>query len=215
MINIIVAYDNEDVKLGTYFENCKNQLLSILEEHHALVNNKPHEVSTRHCNNVYIDLLLPKYNAYPFIFIAYSHGNEKALCCRDNNYVEKDANTHNFTNSLFYTTACSVGKELGEHLISKGCLAFIGYKNSINVYRQDIKNRISMNCDNAGIITFLLDDITIFEAYERMKNFYTQQIDKLYEVKDMLFAADLVETLDALVFFGNRDLRKEDLFLPK
>ncbi|MCL2294233.1 MAG: hypothetical protein FWC36_05150 [Spirochaetes bacterium] len=213
MINIFVAFDDKDESLGDYFEDCKNHLLSFLEECSELVNKNPHEISSTCCNSAYLDIMMPKYKPNPFIFIAYSHGNERALCCGDNSYIEKNVNAHHFENSLFYTTACSAGKELGEDLISKGCLAFIGYKSEINVYKQKEKMEITKNCCNSGIIAFLSSDITIYEAYKKMENYYTQQIDKLEEFKDMLFAACLREARDALVFFGNRGLRKKSYFI--
>jgi hypothetical protein len=213
MINFIIAYDNNDAALGTYFEDCKNQLLGVLREQNGLVNDKVREISGNQCNNAHIDMLISQYQLNPFIFIAYSHGNEKALCCGNNYYVEKDVNAHYFVNSLFYTTACSVGKELGAHLIKNGCLAFVGYKNEIHAYKQNDKKEISKNCDNAGIIAFLSDDITISEAYMKMKNYYTQQIDRLNDVRDMLFAGDLVKARESLICLGNKDLKKEDLFV--
>jgi len=214
MISFIVAYDNQDINLGIYFEECKNQLLGVLTEHSEIVD-RVHEIAGNLCNNAYIDMTIPLHNSNPFVFIAYSHGNEKALCCGNNRYVEKDINTHHFTNCLFYTTACSVGKELGKHLIEQGCLAFVGYERIINVYQQDDKKEISRNCDNAGIIAFLSENITIFEAYTKMKSYYTQQIDRLHNIRDILFTADLVEARDALVCLGDKSLKKEDLFLSK
>jgi len=215
MINIFVAYDKQDAHLGGYFESCKNQLFGVLAEHDELFYENVHEISGHQCNHVYIDLTIPLYNVNPFIFIAYSHGDEKSLFCEKNSYVEKDVNAHLFTNSLFYTTACSAGKELGRHLVEQGCLTFVGYEKTINKYQKDDKKEISINCDNFGIIAFLLKDITIFEAYFLMKKNYTQQIDRLNNVKDILFAADLVEARDALVCLGDKNLKKEDLFLSK
>jgi hypothetical protein len=213
MINIMVACDNKDINLGAYFEDCKNQLLSILEEQREFANYALHELSGNHFNNVYIDFIMPQYKPNPFIFIAYSHGNEKELYCENDSYVKKEANTHHFANSLFYTTACSVGKELGEDLIDKGCLAFIGYKRDTVVFIEGLRKDVSRNCDHAGIIAFLADDITIFDAFKKMKNYYAQQIDRLNNVKDRLFAGHLVEAMESLVFFGKSDLRKEDMFL--
>ena len=145
-----------------------------------------------------IDVTISSINSNPFIFIAYSHGNEKALCCGNENYIEKGVNAHNFGKSLFYTNACLVGKELGIHLIEQGCLAFVGYEKESYKYTQPDKKEISKNCDNAGIISFLSDDITIFEAYNQMKNYYTQQINKLEDFKDMVFAGDQDKTYSSL-----------------
>jgi hypothetical protein len=215
MINIIVAYDDKNANLGTYFEDCRNQLLSIIEEQKKSINYNQHELSSNHCNNVYIDILMPQYKPNPFIFIAYSHGNEQALHCENEYYIKKDVNTHHFANSLFYTTACSTGKELGDDLIDKGCLAFIGYRSNTVAFTESSRKEISRNCDNAGIIAFLSDDITIFEAFEKMKNFYAQEINRLNGVKDVLFAGHLVEAMESLVFLGKSDLRKENLFFSE
>ena len=215
MINFIVAYDDRDANLGSYFKDCRDQLSGILTENGDVVNGEVREISGLQCNAVYIDAVVQSCNANPFVFIAYSHGDENALCCGNYRYVEKDVNALLFARSLFYTTACSAGKKLGVHLIDKGCWAFIGYKNEINVHKQQDKKEISRNCDNAGIMAFLSDNITIHEAYVRMKSYYTQQIDKLNDVKDILFAADLREARDSIVCLGNKDLRKADLFLAQ
>jgi hypothetical protein len=213
MINLIIAYDDKDLDLGTYFKDCKKQLLSILEEQNDPLKYKLNEISSDYCNNVYINSLMPQHMSNPFIFIAYSHGNEKALCCGNSCYIEKNVNTHYFKNSLFYTTACSTGKELGEDLINKGCLAFIGYKTEAIAFLEGSMKEISIKCDNAGITEYLSNDITIFEAFKKMKDCYTQQIDRvLNDNKLALFAATLVEARDSLVFFGKNELKKEDMF---
>ncbi len=213
MINFIVAYDDRDIELGSYFDNCKNQLLGLLDELNGFLDGKICEIPSSQCNSVYIDIKIPSYNPNPFIFIAYSHGSETALHSGGNRYVEKYSNSQHFINSFFYTTACSVGKDLGHHLIELGCLAFIGYDRPINAYKQSERQEISKKCDNAGIMAFLSEDINIFESYQKMKNYYTQQIDKLEDVKDMMFAMDLIQARESLVCLGNRDLKKENFFV--
>jgi hypothetical protein len=213
MINIIVAFDNTDIILGTYFENCKKQLLFNLGKMNNPVIYNICEIPSNNCNNSYIDSLLIKNIPNPFIFITYSHGDEQALYCRRNKYVEKNINTHMFLNSLFYTTACSAGKELGGDLIDKGCSVFMGYKKEKFIFPEKVKQNISILCDNAGIIEFLSNDITVFEAFKKMEDIYTQQIDSLYDVDDMVFAAHLLDAREALVFLGNPNLRIGDLFI--
>jgi hypothetical protein len=213
MINFIVACDNNDIELGAYFTDCKEQLFGVLEEQKGLINGSIHEMSGNLCNSIYIDLKIPTYHPDPFVFIAYSHGNEIALCCRGNCYIEKNINAQHFRNSLFYTSACSVGKDLGPHLIEQGCLSFIGYESEINAYKKNERKDISKKCDNAGIIAFLSGDLTIYDSYKRMKNYYTQQIDKLEDIKDIMFAMDLIHARESLVCLGNENLKKEDLFV--
>jgi hypothetical protein len=213
MINIIVAYDNVDTQLGTYFENCKIRLLSTLGKMNNPVIYNICEIPNYNCNNSYIDSLLIKNIPNPFIFIAYSHGDKQALYCGKNKYVEKNINTNMFINSLFYTTACSAGKELGDDLIDKGCSVFIGYKKEKFIFPEKVKREISTLCDNAGITEFLSNDITIFEAFKKMEDIYTQQIDNLNNADDMVFAAHLVDAREALVFLGKHNLKKGDFFI--
>lgn len=213
MIRFIVAHDSSDTELGTYFDDCKNQLLGILEERSELVNGDIVQINGSQCNAAYIDIIVAHHHPHPFIFVAYSHGSEVALASRHGNYVEKGCNSHNFKGSLFYTTACSAGKELGPQLIDKdSCLAFVGYEGPISVHKNAEKREISKNCDNAGIIDFLINDSSIGESFKKMKDYYTSQIDRLENVNDMLFAAALTYARESLVCLGNRDLRKCDLF---
>ena len=211
MINITIAFDEKDTKLGKYFEDCKNQLINVLIENYTSTDYTLNEIPSMRCNNVYIDTLISDIKPNPFIFIAYSHGDEKALYCNSNYYIKCDVNTHYFANTIFYTTACLAGKELGENLIANGCLAFVGYNNVTYVFMENSKKEISRNCDNIGIISFLSEDITIFEAFKKMKNYYEQQIDKYNLLKDPIFAGNLVEAREALVFIGNRNIKKEDI----
>lgn len=207
MIKIISAIDEKDSRLGKYFEDSQSDILSFLEEQELLEDY--HSINAECCNVAYIDSLLSKITVEPFIFIVYTHGNEKALCCNGANYVSEN-NSHHFKNSLFYSTACLVGKKLAPNLIEHGCKAFIGFTEESQAFEKDDYKEISINCDNAGIKALLSTKITVEQAFDMMKSYYSQQIDKFNEVKDILFAAELTANREALILLGNGSLTKDD-----
>jgi hypothetical protein len=161
----------------------------------------------------YVDIVIPRLNPTPFLFVAYTHGVEDGLICNGNAFVSTN-NSHNFENSLFYSTACLVGKELAPDLINKRCRAFIGFKDESKVLFEDSSYRkVFMDCDNYALKKFMMSDTTIEEAFEAMKKYYTTKIDHYLSIKDLLVAGDLVENREALVCLGDKNLKKEDLFI--
>ena len=71
---------------------------------------------------------------------------------------------------------------------------------------------LSIKCDNFGITAFLTQDITAFEAYERMRSNYSQEINKMLVSRNVLRAGLLINAREALVFHGDKNLKKEELF---
>lgn len=204
-MNIIIAYDEKDTKLGDYFLACKGNVEDILREQ----NITPKLVPAKLCNMTYVDeIALPK-NAEAFIFVAYSHGTEdgKNLVVDSEKYVAAGGNTQKFKNALFYTNACAVGAILGKDLIANGCQAFIGYSESIRVL--EFYKPISMNCDNYALIYFLSLDATIYEAFLSMEKYYEEKVDE-FLYRDPLSASILEDAKNSLVFYGNKELKKQD-----
>lgn len=206
MVSINIAYDNQALELGAYFEASKNDLVDFLAANHN--DYSIHEIHSARCNEVYIEVRIGAINSQRYLFIAYSHGAEDCLISGGNSYVAVNKNTNLFTNSLFYTTACSAGHKLGEDLINNGCEAFIGYNRVVTVF-SDEKQNVSIECDNCGIKMFILGR-TIGDAFSLMKAYYTQQIDRLNQFGDILSASYLVANREALVFFGNPNLTIHD-----
>lgn len=206
MVNFNIAFDNEDLKLGSYFVKSKEDLAEFLLDNHG--NYSIHEIQSAICNEVYIDMRMLAINASSFVFVAYSHGNEHSLIARESPYVDLSKNSHLFVNSFFYSTACSTGKKLGEDLVNKGCKAFIGYNRDVEVFLNDYQ-KTSINCDNQGIKMFVLGN-SLGKSFDSMKDFYNQQIDRLTQFGDPLSASFLVASREALVFFGDKDLTIED-----
>lgn len=212
MINIVIAFDNQNAELGSYFEECKKDIVDFFNEQNGLVQ-LCCEVPSPQCNAVYIDIRIPQLNSTPFIFIAYTHGIEDGLRCGGDSFVST-VNSHHFTNSLFYSTACLVGRKLAPDLINKGCKAFIGYKEESEVFKNAIYKQTFIECDNYALKMLLtVPDATVGTSFAAMKNHFTNKIDRLQEIGESpLFIASLVANREALMCIGDKNLKKEDLF---
>jgi len=157
---------------------------------------------------------MPNLNSYPFILIAYTHGFENGLRCNGSTYISNH-NCNLFRNSLFYSTACLIGKELGPALIENGCKTFVGFNEESEVFEKVYFRDICLNCDNYALKLLMISDKTIGQSFEAMKRYYTDQIDHLIEIgEDPVFIASMRANREALVCIGDRNLRKEDLYIP-
>ncbi|KAA6318471.1 hypothetical protein EZS27_031525 [termite gut metagenome] len=214
MINIVIAFDNQNAVLGQYFEDCQNDIATLLDEQSHLIKSFS-KVPSPQCNVAYIDITISSLNTNPFVFIAYTHGVNDGLKCGGGSFVSTD-NCQHFKNSLFYSTACLIGKELAPELINKGCKAFIGFNEKTTVIFENPSYRqIFMECDNFALKMFLTSDSSIGKAFNSMKNHYTNKIDRAIELgEDFVFTRFLRENRDALVCLGDKNLKKEDLFVP-
>ena len=62
---------------------------------------------------------------------------------------------------------------------------------------------------------FMTSDTSIGKAFNSMKDHYTNKIDRLMELReDPLFIGALTANREALICLGNKELKKEDLFVP-
>jgi hypothetical protein len=212
MINIVIAYDNQNAGLGQYFEDCQKDIVALLEEQGQLVNSRS-TVPSPQCNVAYIDIAIPQINSNPFIFIAYTHGIDDGLKCNGVSFVST-GNCHHFTNSLFYSTACLIGRKLAPELINKGCKAFIGFKEESEVFQNASYRKIFIECDNYALKMFLTSDTTVEQSFNSMKNHYTNKIDHLMELgEDPLFIGALIANREALICLGDKNLKKENFFV--
>jgi hypothetical protein len=214
MINIVIAFDNQNTVLGQYFEDSQKDFIDLLDEHSHLVKSCS-KVPSPQCNVAYIDIAIPQLNSNPFIFVAYTHGVNDGLRCGGTSFVSV-CNCHHFVNSLFYSTACLIGRRLAPELISKGCKAFIGFKEESEVFQNASYRRTFIECDNYALKMFISSDTTVGDAFDSMKNHYTNKIDKLMELgEDPLFIGALTANREALVCLGDKNLKKEDLFFSE
>lgn len=212
MINIVIAFDNQNAILGQYFEECKKDITDLLDEQNHLVKSCSLVPSSR-CNVAYIDLVIPNLNSNPFIFIAYAHGVDNELRCNGSPFVTMD-NCHHFVNSLFYSTACLIGEKLAPELINNGCKVFIGFKEESEVFENTLFRQTFIECDNYALKMFMTTDNSIGQSFNAMKDHYTNKIDRSVEFgEDPLFIGSLTANREALVCFGDKNLKKEDFFV--
>jgi len=213
MINFVIAFDNQNVSLGQYFEECLKDISFLLDEQKHLVKSLS-PIPSHKCNVAYIESTITELKPNPFIFIAYTHGKDDALRCGGISFVSK-GNCMHFSNSLFYSTACLIGRELAPELINNGCKAFVGFNGETTVIFENIPyKRAFMECDNFAFKLFVISDTTIGQAFEAMKNHYTNIIDRAIELgEDILYISFLRENRDALVCLGDKNLKKEDFFV--
>ncbi len=206
MTKFIIAYDNQDPVLGSYFTLCTENLVAFLTEKGL---NTIIKIDTKYCNQTYLELKISEVkNDENLCFIAYSHGNKSSVVCAGESYVKVNENTHLFNNSIFYSNACLCGAELSIDLIDRGCKAFIGSKEETKVLLLD--PNLSAKLDNYALMVFIEQDKTIHDSYNAMLNYYDYEIDRLNELEGGLGfgkAAYLVEARDALVFKGDKKLK--------
>lgn len=208
MIYIISAVDSRDKSHGDYFKKDEENLVQIITGEHLESGHLC--IESDKLNSAYIDIALPKkMEDKPHIFVVYTHGQEDSLICSGSKFVSLD-NASSLKNTFVYSTACSCGKVLGPNLIEKGCRVFIGFeKSAVSLNCVDYVD-ISVNCDNSGIASFLIDDITTEECYNRMKKYYDYQISQLEKFKDVIFRAELAANKNSLVLWGDRNLTRKD-----
>lgn len=156
MISVNIAFDDKDLGLGNYFQQCKEDLLSFLEARRVNGGDEytVNEIHSGRCNEVYINHQISIVNPNNFLFIAYSHGEADCLIAGGAPYVHSDTSTHLFSNSLFYAVACATGARLGKALVDSGCHVFIGYKGPFYILNKHL--RLAINCANVGIKMFFL-----------------------------------------------------------
>ncbi len=212
MIRVLIASDDSDTKLGEYFKACKEDLIAVINA--EIEAQKPLEVEdipSRNSNNAYLNIKYVDFKEIPFLWASFSHGNENSVKFNGTALISTGDDNSLFANTLFYTNSCLSGKFLGPDLISQNCRTFIGYDQSIVAFKNDYRE-ISLKCDTIGIISFLTSDITAIVAFKQIIQYYTQQANRLLDLEDPLSAALLINAREALVFHGDENLKKEDLF---
>ncbi len=193
MANTIIAVDEADTRLGSFFQICMEDLSTFFNS----IPIKPIVLDSARLNDLSVQLTTEPLNT--FVFGAYSHGNINCLLKANTSYVSTTINNTCFENSFFYTFSCSCGFELGDNLIQNGCLCFIGYNKIISIWSTYIQPFVI--CANHGLKLFY-SGINTYQIVEEMKDQYNYEIDELYP-KDFMIASILRENRDALVKHGN------------
>jgi hypothetical protein len=202
MNNIVLAVDELDHSLGSFFGVCRDELTAFLESNgmsHTLI-------SSNRLNDLAITMTTQVHSS--FVFGAYSHGSNECLAKQNpwTPFISRELNGAAFNNSFFYTFSCSSGLDFGRDIISQGCLCFIGYNKPVAIWNTWIKPFV--NCANYGLTQFFLGYQT-HDIINQMSQRYDEEIDSIYE-KDYLIASILFENKNALVIHGS-NISKIDL----
>jgi hypothetical protein len=212
-LKIIIAYDNQDEVLGSYFAACKEDILGFLNEQKA--EGFPLEIveiiDSTTCHSAYIDLKLKDYQDQPLLVIAYSHGLSHSLRCNNAGYIHSD-NVHLLFNACLSTNACSSAKELGIQFHGQGGV-FIGFDKEVRAFKRESgMMQMSINCDNCGLKYTIANPLaSITETYKALKSYYNRVIDEGDAFQRNVFTlTELRKTRDALKIYGNGNFNMKE-----
>ncbi len=213
MIEVIIAYDNNDADLGIFFELCKNDCITIINSVESnLARVRFSDVPSLQCSHAYLTINKSHLLNQPFITIVFTHGNNDSVVVNGNSFINANDDNSFFSQSFFYTNSCSTGKILGPKLIEQECRVFIGYSEKIYSFKNEYSD-ISLKCDTIGITSFLTEDITAYDAYQNMIKLYTQESRKMQNNFDVLAAGLMIEAREALTFLGDKEAKSDDFKL--
>ncbi len=201
-MKFLIAYNNDTLdEAGGHFSFCGEEMELEMEEHgfESIVLTPPL------LTNVH---LLHSLSECHICFIA-NHGDARSIAGNDGDFVSVDTDNALFSGKLLYAVSCTCAKELKDKLVIDGLRSFWGYNNKLSVwygYPQYAR------CCMAGIKS-LMNGKTVREAKEVMIAQYNNDIFELEEqFPNMLFlAAALLDNREALVVYGEDDLRLSDL----
>ena len=192
MAKTILAFDENDSVLGSFFQSCKENLDSFF----AQIDIQPTFLNSNTLNDLAIEIVTKDISS--FVFGAYSHGDNDCLLKKTSIPYISLTNSSNFKNSFFYTFSCSTGKELGLNLIKNGCHCYIGYNDIVAIWSTYQKPFIE--CANYGIIQFFYGEES-HTIINQMKEKYNDEIDNMYK-QDFLIASILRDNRDGLIILG-------------
>jgi hypothetical protein len=192
MNNLLAIYDNEDGRMGNYFESSHQDLNDKLGSFSHI---NLQSLNSVQCLSNPIEHHISPFDGQPFVFIAYSHGNDDSIYIGDNKYIHPQ-NAYFFGRSLFYSCCCLTAKKLGSKLREQGCRIFIGYNTKITSVA-DATDPYFQDCENAFIYNFLTTDDTIQESLRYMYKKYNEMRAFLIENYDSFTASTLENNLKA------------------
>lgn len=192
MNNLLVIYDNEDSRMGNYFESSHQDLNDKLS---SLPHINLQSLNSVQCFSTPIEHHIGTFDGKPFVFIAYSHGNDDSIYIGDDKYIHSQ-NAYFFGATLFYSCCCLTAKKLGSKLREQGCRIFIGYNSKITSVA-DETDPYFQDCENSFIHNFLTTDDTIQESLKYMYKKYNEMRLFLAENYDLFTASTLENNLTA------------------
>lgn len=141
-------------------------------------------------------------------FIA-NHGDSKSIAGSDGDVVSIDTDNSAFSGKLLYAVSCACAKELKNSLVRDGLRSFWGYDRELKVWSG--YGQFGQCCMEG--IKSLMDGMTVGEAKDAMIAQYNQGISELEAQfpNDLYLAASLLDNREALVVYGEENLRLTDL----
>ncbi|MFM9838363.1 MAG: hypothetical protein ACKVOQ_08875 [Cyclobacteriaceae bacterium] len=204
MINLVIAYDDNDSELGGYFEDSFVHTKDVVDKLDFVTLSS---IRGLDCTEANINLRVRAVNQQCFVFASFSHGDSLGECLLTENdtIFVGITNVSEFGNSLFYTTACNAALQLGKNLIDNDCFCFVGYKDSSWATYEDFYP-IYIACENYALNEFLKTGKTIRQTYDEMQIIFDEQIKNLYDQDEILVAIEFEHNRDCLVLMGNEEL---------
>lgn len=201
-MKFLIAYNNDSGdNVSTHFVFCGEEMQSEMEArgYDNIILTSPSLTNA---------LLLQHISSCQVCFIA-NHGDAKSIAGNKGDIVSVSTNNTAFAGKMLYAVSCNCGKELKDSLISDGLLSFWGYDNEFKVW---IGYPQYANSCMAGIKS-LMEGKTVKEAKADMIQQYNDGITELETQypNNPILAADLLDDREALVVFGEDNLRLADL----
>lgn len=204
MINTVVAYDNNDSILGNYFHSSFLYIDDLKNHSNTSITG----IDSSGCLELNINQIIPTFNEQNFVFVGFSHGSDdgKCLTCEDD-YISEN-NSSLFKNSFFYSTACHIGKDLGNILSDNGCKCFIGYTTEAKAPNSGAYVDLFIECEAHALKNFFLTTKSIALLFEEMKLFIDIKFLEVAKGPDVIEAMALLDNKNSMVLICKNEIHK-------
>ena len=198
---IYIAYDNEDEKLGHFFQSCHDKIREV-----AVTKGIDYEsLASQHLTKDNINNHTSEADEY--IFSAFSHGTDDSLICGTSVYIEAKDNVKNFYSSIFYTFACNTANGIGKEFNDAYVLGYFGYNNEAWVV--PAYENMFVECATKGLVSYI-EGKTLKEAVADLIAVYDKYIKN---AKVNPIYACLLKNKQALVtIINDEEKRITDLY---
>lgn len=196
MINLLLAYDEQDKKIGKQFK-----ILADITKTIFIYDNIVELPSLYLKNNIAI-LEKRKEITSAVVFIAFTHGEETALIGSGNRgFLTTKTDVTAFTGDFIYSFSCLAGIHLSKYLVENGVKCFIGHNKIIYVHTLP-KYSSFFEKPIKCFISNIYNRKTIEQSIQETRLEYNKQIDSLYKM-DFMLASCLLNNRDSLIVFGD------------
>lgn len=201
-MKFLIAYNNDtSAEAGGHFSFCGEEMeIDMLDQGLDYVVLTPPFLTNAQ--------LLQNLPTCQVCFVA-NHGDSKSIAGDNGDIVSVDTDNSLFSGKLLYAVSCLCAKELKDRLVEDGLRSFWGYDNKLKVWYG--YPQYARSC-MAGIKS-LIDGKTIKDAKDEMISQYNTGISELEEQypNAPYLAAALLDNREALVVYGDDDLKLADL----